>query len=303
MANNNNNSFFSSLLKIAIGIFLAVLVFMAYLLCEQRGWVNTNIADILLAKVEDGKAINAEAEKKAEEARKQAATKAEKEAALEKVAQEEAARRERERLAAAAEAEAAKAAESVPAESTESDDEASDEEETSDDSSDEGTSDEGEEASDESESQEAAPAPVAAPEKKKITINYALISIRKNTWPSSIRITREGTKIPITDSNGRKIGETRIPKNTRVFILNMNDRGVLTVQNANNKNQVFKIHATRTNFKKAYIAQMTATPAPAPSEDSGEESASDEESSEDFEDSASEDSDESSDDDFFDDDF
>ncbi len=301
MANNNNNSFFSSLLKIAIGIFLAVLVFMAYLLCEQRGWVNTNIADILLAKVEDGKAINAEAEKKAEEARKQATTKAEKEAALEKVAREEAARRERERVAAAAEA--AKSAESVPAESTESDDEASDEEESTDDSSDEGTSNEGEEASDESESQEDAPAPVAAPEKKKITINYALISISKNTWPSSIRITREGTKIPITDSNGRKIGETRIPKNTRVFILDMNNNGVLTVRNANNKNQVFKIHATRTNFKKAYIAQMTATPASAPGEDSGEDSASDKESSEDSEDSANEDSDESSDDDFFDDDF
>ena len=301
MANNNNNSFFSSLLKIAIGIFLAVLIFMAYLLCEQRGWVNTNIADILLAKVESGKAINAEAKKKAEEARKQAATKAEQEAALAKVAQEEAARRERERVAAAAEA--AKAAESVPAESTESDDEASDEE-SSDESSDEGTNDNGEEASDESESQEAAPAPVAAPEKKKITINYALISIRKNTWPSSIRITREGTKIPITDSNGRKIGETRIPKNTRVFILDMNNNGVLTVRNANNKNQVFKIHATRTNFKKAYIAQMTATPASASNEDSGEDSASDEESSENSgEDSASEDSDESSDDDFFDDDF
>lgn len=302
MANNNNNSFFSSLLKIAIGIFLAVLIFMAYLLCEQRGWVNTNIADILLAKVESGKAINAEAKKKAEEARKQATTKAEKEAALAKVAQEEAARRERERVAAAAEA--TKAAESVPAESTESDDEASDEEESSDESSDEGTNDNGEEASDESESQEAAPAPVATPKKKKITINYASISIRKNTWPSSIRITREGTKIPITDSNGRKIGETRIPKNTRVFILDMNNNGVLTVRNANNKNQVFKIHATRTNFKKAYIAQMTATPASAPSEDSGEDSASDDESSENSgEDSASEDSDESSDDDFFDDDF
>ena len=63
MSDENNS--FGSFVKILIGIGLAVLVFMSYMLAEQQGWVNTNLASRILQGVADGKAARAE---KAEDA-------------------------------------------------------------------------------------------------------------------------------------------------------------------------------------------------------------------------------------------
>ncbi|MCR5184167.1 MAG: hypothetical protein K6B46_05675 [Opitutales bacterium] len=303
----NNGGFFSTLLKIVIGVFLAILIFMAYLLCEQRGWIKTDLANILLSKVEDGKAEQEAKAKKEAEAKKRAASQDEIAAAIEQVKKEEEARRQQER--AAAEAEKQKADAAAAEESTDSDDASpsADDQDSSDEAGDDSSSDDTDtdsDGADEAASDE--PAPEAVPEKKKkITINYASIRHKKTTWPTSIKITKAGTKINILDNNGKKVGETTIPKNTKVFILDMTDSGLLTVRNANNKNQTFKIHASRTNFKKAYIAQMTEKPSLASSlSDSDSSSSDDSDDSGDSEEEGGDSSDASDeDDDFFDDDF
>lgn len=307
MSDENNS--FGSFVKILIGIGLAVLVFMSYMLAEQQGWVNTNLASRILQGVADGKAARAEGAKAAPAAQRKAGLDDskifvdEKPAPAAQPAPEPAKPAEPETPPAPAATQ-----DETPAESGESS-EGSDETESSDgsgeaDSSDDGAGDDS--ASDESGESEPAPAAESAPAKPK-KLDYAKIARKKSTWPKAVQIRVKGTKIPLLNNRGTEIGKVEIPVGTRVFIRKVGPTGVLEVKSATT-GQVFVVHASRTTFKKLYTGKpisdglVAAGSASASSSDASDDSGDD--SSGDSGDS--DDSDSSSDDsgdDFFDDDF
>lgn len=299
MSDENNS--FGSFVKILIGIGLAVLVFMSYMLAEQQGWVNTNLASRILQGVADGKAARAE---KAEAAP----------AAPRKTGIDDSKVFVDETPAPAAQpapepAKPAEPATAAPAETQDEKPAGSDEEPAaSDDSGDsDSSSDDGDDsASDESGESEPAPAAESAPAKPK-KLDYAEIARKKSTWPKAVQIRVKGTKIPLLNNRGTEIGKVEIPVGTRVFIRKVGPTGVLEVKSSVT-GQVFVVHASRTTFKKLYTgkpisdglvaAGSASSSSSAASDDSGDDSSGDSDDSGDS-DSSSDDSG----DDFFDDDF
>lgn len=298
MSNNNDNSF-GSFMKILLGIGLAVLIFMSYMLAEQRGWVNTNFAERILQGVEDGKANREAEEQLAREKQKlETATQAkpQKSVAIPAPAQKK---------------EAPKVVAPVPADNeSEQSDDTTDENEAGG-SEDDSASDEGSNESDgfgdEDTSSESTPqeAPEVVPAKPK-KLDFTEIAGKKSTWPKTVRVRVKGTRVSLFDKYGNPIGKIEIPIGTRLFVRNVTSTGVLEVKSAKT-GQIFKLHHSRTTFRKVYTGKpisdgliaSRSSGAPATAD-----SASDsEESSDESDDFGSDDDSSDSDDDFFDDDF
>lgn len=306
MSDENNS--FGSFVKILIGIGLAVLVFMSYMLAEQQGWVNTNLASRILQGVADGKAARAEKAEAAPAAPRKTGIDDSKVFVDETPAPAAQPAPEPAKPAEPATAAPAETQNEAPAESGESS-EGSDETESSDDSGEAESSGDGagdDSASDESGESEPAPAAESAPAKPK-KLDYAEIARKKSTWPKAVQIRVKGTKIPLLNNRGTEIGKVEIPVGTRVFIRKVGPTGVLEVKSSVT-GQVFVVHASRTTFKKLYTgkpisdglvaAGSASSSSSAASDDSGDDSSGDSDDSGDS-DSSSDDSG----DDFFDDDF
>ena len=270
-----------SLTKILLGVGLAVLVFMSWMLAEQRGWVNTDISGTILNKIDDGKAVKKaqdEAKKEAEKAKTQAA-----------------------------ENEPAETVKETPAPApVKTDDPADDFSDSSNNEEPSASDDEPATTDDDepAETSEETPEPAKTEPAKKSSkkFSYADVARRPGTWPNAVIVTAKGTKIPLLDASGNKIGETNLPVGRRLYVKKLSASGVLTVE-APEIRQVFEIHASRTNFRKIYTEKPSVSiPAPAKSDDtsSGDDSADEDDS----DDSGSKSSGSSSgDNDFFDDDF
>ena len=311
MSDENNS--FGSFVKILIGIGLAVLVFMSYMLAEQQGWVNTNLASRILQGVADGKAARAEKAEAAPAAPRKTGIDDSKVFVDETPAPAAQPAPEPAKPAEPATAAPAETQDETPAGSGEepaasdesgdsdssSDDDGDDDSASSDDSGDDSASDEGGES-------EPAPAAESAPAKPK-KLDYAEIARKKSTWPKAVQIRVKGTKIPLLNNRGTEIGKVEIPVGTRVFIRKVGPTGVLEVKSSVT-GQVFVVHASRTTFKKLYTgkpisdglvaAGSASSSSSAASDDSGDDSSGDSDDSGDS-DSSSDDSG----DDFFDDDF
>lgn len=278
------HNIFSSFIKILIGIGLAVLIFMSYMLAEQQGWVNTNIAGRILRGVEDGKAIRES--RNAQEAN----APANKEASDRKIFGDV-------NNAPAKQAEPAK--QTPPAQPEKADDTA----EKNDDESfgDEDTSDDtsSSEETPDTTTDKPSETPAAKPARPK-KIDYAEVSRKRSTWPKAVQMRVKGTKVPMLDKNGNKIGEIEVPVGTRLFVLNVSERGILEVKSAVN-GQTFQVHASRTTFSRLYTGKPISDGLVA----SGGSSGSSASTASDKSDTTSDDgdSDSSSDDDFSDDDF
>lgn len=298
MSDKNNS--FGSFVKILIGIGLAILVFMSYMLAEQQGWVNTNLASRILRGVEDGKAERAE---KADASP----------AAQRKTGIDDAKVFVNETPAPAAQPAPAPVQPAAPetpepettqdepsAESSDSEPapEDSDETPSSDDSGDSSSKDA---SANEGGESEPAPAAESAPEKPK-KLDYAEIARKKSTWPKAVQIRVKGTKIPLLNDRGVEIGKVEIPVGTRIFVRKVGPTGVLEVKSAVT-GQVFVVHASRTTFKKLYtgkpISDGPVAAGSASASSSDDASGDDASGGSDDSDSSSDDSD----DDFFDDDF
>ena len=288
---------FGSFIKVLIGVGLAVLIFMSYMLAEQQGWVNTNIAGRILRGVEDGKAIRES--RKAEAAQSAQNTPAKNSDA--KIFGEPAAP-STVTLTAPAKNEAQEekpepAADKDDANDFGSDDAGSDDSAGSDESSDE--------SADKADSK---PAPAAKPAKSK-KIDYAEVARKKNTWPKAVQMRVKGTMVSIRDKNGNEVTKIEVPVGTRLFVRKVTDRGVLEVKNAVN-GQIFQVHASRTTFSRLYTGKTISdglvasgdAPTKSKSSSSSSSSSSDDDFGSDDSDSGSG-SDDFSDDDFFDDDF
>ena len=283
---------FGSFIKVLIGVGLAVLIFMSYMLAEQQGWVNTNIAGRILRGVEDGKAIRES--RKAEAAQSAQNTPAKNSDA--KIFGEPAAP-STVTLTAPAKNEAQEekpepAADKDDADDFGSDDAGSDDSAGSDESSDE--------SADKADSK---PAPAAKPAKSK-KIDYAEVARKKNTWPKAVQMRVKGTMVSIRDKNGNEVTKIEVPVGTRLFVRKVTDRGVLEVKNAVN-GQIFQVHASRTTFSRLYtgktISDGLVASGDAPTKSKSSSSSSSSSSDDDFDSGSG--SDDFSDDDFFDDDF
>ncbi len=300
---SQNNSF-GSFIKILVGIGLAILIFMSYMLAEQRGWVNTNIAGRLLRGVEDGKAIREEQSKKKTIPAKQAADDSDK-----KIFGETAPVKQAEPKPAPAVQETNEK-KSEP--KSDVDDSASEDDEAD-------FGDDGFESDDETDASADEAAPEKEPEapaektaeksKKPAKLDYSEVARKRSTWPKAVQMRVKGTRVPMLNKNGTKIGEIEVPVGTRLFVLKVTDRGILEVKSAVN-GQIFQVHASRTTFSRLYTGKpISDSIRPSSSSSSDSAPASDDEDSgesDDFEDSDSEDDssdDDFSDDDFFDDDF
>ena len=291
---------FGSFIKVLIGVGLAVLIFMSYMLAEQQGWVNTNIAGRILRGVEDGKAIRES--RKAEAAQSAQNTPAKNSDA--KIFGEPAAP-STVTLTAPAKNEAQEEKPEPAADKDDADDFGSDDA-GSDDSGDSAGSDE---SSDESaDKADSKPAPAAKPAKSK-KIDYAEVARKKNTWPKAVQMRVKGTMVSIRDKNGNEVTKIEVPVGTRLFVRKVTDRGVLEVKNAVN-GQIFQVHASRTTFSRLYTGKTISdglvasgdAPTKSKSSSSSSSSSSDDDFGSDDSDSGSG-SDDFSDDDFFDDDF
>lgn len=287
---------FGSFIKVLIGVGLAVLIFMSYMLAEQQGWVNTNIAGRILRGVEDGKAIRES--RKAEAAQSAQNTPAKNSDA--KIFGEPAAPSTATLTAPAkneVQEEPEPAADKDDADDFGSDDAGSDDSAGSDESSDE--------SADKADSK---PAPAAKPAKSK-KIDYAEVARKKNTWPKAVQMRVKGTMVSIRDKNGNEVTKIEVPVGTRLFVRKVTDRGVLEVKNAVN-GQIFQVHASRTTFSRLYTGKTISdglvasgdAPTKSKSSSSSSSSSSDDDFGSDDSDSGSG-SDDFSDDDFFDDDF
>lgn len=291
---------FGSFIKVLIGVGLAVLIFMSYMLAEQQGWVNTNIAGRILRGVEDGKAIRES--RKAEAAQSAQNTPAKNSDA--KIFGEPAAP-STVTLTAPAKNEAQEEKPEPAADKDDADDFGSDDA-GSDDSGDSAGSDE---SSDESaDKDDSKPAPAAKPAKSK-KIDYTEVARKKNTWPKAVQMRVKGTMVSIRDKNGNEVTKIEVPVGTRLFVRKVTDRGVLEVKNAVN-GQIFQVHASRTTFSRLYTGKTISdglvasgdAPTKSKSSSSSSSSSSDDDFGSDDSDSGSG-SDDFSDDDFFDDDF
>lgn len=298
MSDNNNNSF-GSFLKILLGIGIAVLIFMSYMLAEQRGWVNTNFASKILQGVEDGKAIREAEEQvaKAQEAKKTA------QAESQKSVNVPAPEPKKEEPKSEEVAPADVASQQVDDSASDAGDNGSADDLDSDETSDESDDFGGDEAADESTPQEETPK--AAPAKPK-KLDFAEIAGRKSTWPKTVHVRVKGTRVPLLDKYGNAIGKIEIPIGTRLYVRKVTSTGVLEVKSAKT-GQIFKLHHSRTTFRKIYtgkpisdgLVASRSSGAPAADSSSASEESSDE--SDDF--GSDDDSSGSDDDDFFDDDF
>ncbi len=272
MAKKDNNAV-GVLIKILIGMFLAILLFMSYMLAEQRGWVGTNVAEEILKKVEDGKANNAAEKAKKDTAEKNAA--------------------ETKKSVPAAEKSEEKAPEIVPESKN------SNEESASEENSDEENGDPEEENSDEQTSEESSLSAKKSTSKK---IDFAVVSKKKATWPNAVEVRVDGTNVLMRDNKGIVIGKVGVPKGTRLFVKNVSPTGILEVADHNGK--VFEIHASRTTFRKLYTGKPISASVARSSAGTSKKSSS---KSDDYDfesdDSEDEDSPSDDDDDFFDDDF
>lgn len=297
MPDNNNSNSLGTFLKILLGIGLAVLIFMSYMLAEQRGWVNTNFASRILQGVEDGKAIR----------------EAEEQTAREKRQAEEAAKAETKKTVDVPAPEPKKEepkAEPVPADdATEQSDEVTDEPandesvepSTSDESGDESDDFGNEETTEESTPQET---PKAAPAKPK-KLDFSEIARKKHTWPKAVVVRVKGTRVPLLDKYGNSIGKIEIPIGSRLYVREVTSTGILEVKSAKT-GQIFKLHHSRTTFRKLYTGKPISDGlvASRPSGASAtEDSGSSDESSNESDDFGSDDDSSGDDDDFFDDDF
>lgn len=294
---------FGSFIKVLIGVGLAVLIFMSYMLAEQQGWVNTNIAGRILRGVEDGKAIRES--RKAEAAQSAQNTPAKNSDA--KIFGEPAAAPAPTTPSAPVKTETPEekpepATDKDDADDFGSDDFGSDESGDSDDSasSDESNND------DSADKPDSKPAPAAKPAKSK-KLDYAEVARKKNAWPKAVQMRVKGTMISIRDKNGNEVTKIEVPVGTRLFVRKVTDRGVLEVKNAVN-GQIFQVHASRTTFSRLYtgkpISDGLVAAGDAPTKGNSSSSSSSSSSDDDFgsDDSDSGD-DDFSDDDFFDDDF
>ncbi len=288
---------FGSFIKILIGVGLAVLIFMSYMLAEQQGWVNTNIAGRILRGVEDGKAIRES--RKAEAAQNTPAKHSDAKIFGEPAAPSKAT------LAAPEKTDAPEEKPEPAADTNESDDFASDDF-GSDESAESGDSASSDESGndDSADKPDSKPAPAAKPGKSK-KLDYAEVARKKNTWPKAVQMRVKGTMISLRDKNGNEITKIEVPVGTRLFVRKVTDRGVLEVKNAVN-GQIFQVHASRTTFSRLYTGKpisdglVASGDAPAKSSSPSSSSSSDDDFGSDDSDSGSDDF---SDDDFFDDDF
>lgn len=301
-----NNNTFGSFIKILIGVGLAILIFMSYMLAEQQGWVNTNIAIRILRGVEDGKAV-----RETRDAQKQAAPKT-------------ASNSDQKIFGDTASTPAPAPAQNEPAPvtpKTESDDSAKADEgedfssdDLSDDSGDDSAASNDDSGSDSDST--ASDANTAKPAAKPKKIDYAEVARKRSTWPKAVQMRVKGTKIPMLDKYGNKIGEIEVPVGTRLFVRKVSNRGILEVKSAVN-GQVFQVHASRTTFSRLYTGKPISdglTASSGGSSGGSESSSDDSDNSDDFgsddsddsaddSDSGSDSEDDFSDDDFFDDDF
>ncbi len=286
----NDKGYTGLILKIVIGMILAALIFISWMTAEQRGWVNTDIAGTILRQVDAGKAnVAAERENAAKGARATATAQATTNPAP-----------------APQQAVAATPAASNSDDNNDSDDSASgddsDSDNTDSDSDNNDSSDDAEPATDKNAAPKAATK--AAPKK----IDYTVVAKRPATWPKVVQVRTAGSRVTLTDKNKRPIGKVEIPVGTRVFIVNVDRNGLLTVRNE--AGQTFSIHATRTTFRKLYTGKPLATVVRGESSSSysgGGSSSKKSAASDDFDDEDDDDSGSSGgsddDDDFFDDDF
>ncbi len=289
---------FGSFIKVLIGVGLAVLIFMSYMLAEQQGWVNTNIAGRILRGVEDGKAIRES--RKAEAAQSAQNTPAKNSDA--KIFGEPAAAPAPTTPSAPVKTETPEEKPEPATDKDDADDFGSDESGDSDDSasSDESNND------DSADKPDSKPAPAAKPAKSK-KLDYAEVARKKNAWPKAVQMRVKGTMISIRDKNGNEVTKIEVPVGTRLFVRKVTDRGVLEVKNAVN-GQIFQVHASRTTFSRLYtgkpISDGLVAAGDAPTKGNSSSSSSSSSSDDDFgsDDSDSGD-DDFSDDDFFDDDF
>lgn len=291
MAQNNS---FGSFIKILVGIGLAVLIFMSYMLAEQRGWVNTDIAGRLLRGVEDGKTL------RDEQAQKPAASNSDKKIFGETVPAKQTETPKSEPTSAPAKQE-------TPADNgndeADFDDDGFDSDEDADDSADTSSDEDTAEKTPETPEVKTVEKP-----KKPAKLDYTEVSRKRSTWPKAVQMRVKGTRVPMLNQNGAKIGEIEVPVGTRLFVLKVTDRGVLEVKSAVN-GQIFQVHASRTTFSRLYTGKpisdglrssssTSSSSTPASDDDSGD--ADDSEDSDSGDDSSD---DNFSDDDFFDDDF
>lgn len=292
MTHKHNTS--GSFVKILLGAGLTILIFMSYMLAEQRGWVNTNIADRILRGVEDGKAIR---ESQNTPEAKKANPKAPSD---EKIFGET--------VSAPVPEPKTEPAPATPENSTEdsSDDFGDDgfsDENSTDDSSDDTSSEDSADTAAKEETPKTAPKP-AKPKK----LNYEEISRKRGTWPKAVQMRVKGTMVSLFDKNGVEVTKIEVPVGTRLFVRKVTSRGVLEVKNAVN-GQIFQVHASRTTFSRVYTGKPISDGLVASSGDSAGSSGSsvseDDSDSSDSDDSDDSDdsSDDFSDDDFFDDDF
>lgn len=296
MAKENNT--FGSFIKVLIGIGLAVLIFMSYMLAEQQGWVNTDIASRILRGVEDGKAMREEAEKRQAEKQEAAANEQKTTAPAAQNTQPEPSPKQ---------AEPAKSEEPANTDDSASDDDFGDDDssdtssDSDDSSSDDSASDDS--ASDDSAGEEPKAAPAETSSKPK-KLDFSEIARKRSTWPKAVHVRVKGTKIPLLDRYGNAIGQVELPIGTRLFVRKVSSTGILEVKSASN-GQVFQLHHSRTTFRKLYTGKPISDGLVATSSSSSSASSSNESSDDSSDDSDSDDSssDDFGDDDFFDDDF
>lgn len=292
MSKDNNS--FGSFIKIMIGIGLAVLIFMSYMLAEQQGWVNTDIASRILRGVEEGRAVR----------------EAEKQAAEQKAAQQQTVAKEQKVAVVSTPAEKAEPtpAKEEPTSSDDFDDTGDDADDSSSDDdfdiddSDDASSDDS--ASDDAaEKEEPKATPAATPTKSK-KLDFGQIAYKRATWPKAVQVRVKGTKVPLLNEYGNKIGQIELPMGTRLFVLKVLPTGILEVKSASS-GQVFQLHYSRTTFRKLYTGKPISDGLVAAGESESSSDSSDDSSSDESSDDSSDDDfdDDFDDDDFFDDDF
>ncbi len=292
----NDKGYTGLILKIVIGMILAALIFISWMTAEQRGWVNTDIAGTILRQVDAGKAnVEAERENAAKGAR--ATTTAQATTSPAPAPQQQ--------TTVAA----------TPAASSSDDNNDSDDSASGDDSDSDNTDSDSDSTDSDSSDDDAKPAadnnaaPKAATKAAPKKIDYTVVAKRPATWPKVVQVRTAGSRVTLTDKNKRPIGKVEIPVGTRVFIVNVDRNGLLTVRNE--AGQTFSIHASRTTFRKIYTGKPLATTVRGGGSSSysgGGSSSKKSAASDDFDDD-DDDSDSSGgsgsddDDDFFDDDF
>lgn len=301
-------------MKILLGVGITVLVFMSYMLAEQRGWVNTNIAERILRGVEDGKAIREKQSEQSANEQKDSVKNVPAETDSAPVSKAQSTETPAPAPVPAKPAEPEPAAEADSG----SDDFDSDGFDSDDGANSDSASDDSDDFSDSSEEQpEDAPEKAAekTPEKplakstKPKKLDYSEVARKRDAWPKAVQMRIKGTKIPMLNKNGVKIGEIEVPVGTRLFVRKVTDRGVLEVKSAVN-GQIFQVHASRTTFSRLYTGKPISAGLKASSSASSGDSASSDDfgdsedsTSSDDSDSGDDSDDDFSDDDFFDDDF